>query len=666
MNTKLTCRSICAIALGGWAVLASALSLGPLSGTMVVGRPLDLVTPIQFDELAPGNGPGCLTAEVHYGDRLLRGSQVEVEVRADAARQLWYARIASTVPVDEPFVTVVVNAGCARPFSKRYVLLADAPRQAPMVLAAASTLGASIPRAFSAGTPAPAPLPRAVPPAAVTRTAGAGASRREAASPVPRLAAVPREAAPRSAGRLQLAVWDPNSEQLPWLRASTQLTSLPTADAVRRAAASSLWRALNAQPQDLLRTAERLRGLEGEVSSLRSLSDRHRAEIASARESLQSAQVQRHTSLLLVTLLAVLAGGAAAYFWHRVRRSEQVLVADSWYAPVEPVGDADVVEEVLQPVSTAVAPPLEAPLPAIRPPPVEVARIPEPVRLDPVAAPAALAPLPFMLPDVAPPASTAYDPGRPGLKVDALQGAQQQAEFFASLGQVDEAVAVISSYLEESRERPVLAFLELFRIYHGTAMREEYEELQSVFRKTFGMDVASFSEYKDEARELDLYLLPVTRIASAWPSQRSLDIIEELLFKRPATARDLLSLEAYRELLWLYALGLEVIHNTGMPAGLQLQGDRGLSNDHFILPWAVEEEQSPTELSLDRLDTIDVAPERSAFGVDIDLTAMRGDGHPAVEAVHLPPAEPAPAPTAAPVGGFDAFDAAMDAATRGR
>ena len=131
MNTKLTCRSICAIALGGWAVLASALSLGPLSGTMVVGRPLDLVTPIQFDELTQANGPGCLTAEVQYGDRLLRGSQVEVEVRADAARQLWYARIASAVPVDEPFVTVVVNAGCARPFSKRYVLLADAPRQAP-------------------------------------------------------------------------------------------------------------------------------------------------------------------------------------------------------------------------------------------------------------------------------------------------------------------------------------------------------------------------------------------------------------------------------------------------------------------------------------------------------------------------------------------------------
>jgi hypothetical protein len=290
----------------------------------------------------------------------------------------------------------------------------------------------------------------------------------------------------------------------------------------------------------------------------------------------------------------------------------------------------------------------------------------EPVRFEPAPPPPALAPMPFTLPDVAPPVAPQTQADRTGLRVDALQGAQQQAEFFASLGQVDEAVAVLTSYLEDSRERPPLAFLELFRIYHATGMRVEYEELQSTFRKTFGMDVASFGEYTDEPRELDLYLLPVTRIASAWPSERSQDIIEELLFKRPAAPRDLLSLEAYRDLVWLYTLGQDLVHHTG-PAGLQLLGDRGLSNDHFILPWAVDEHDAPTELSLDRLDSIDVAPELNAFGVDIDLTAIRGDGHPAIDAVHLPEIEqapPAPPPTPAPMTEFDAFDAAMESESR--
>jgi hypothetical protein len=644
--------------------LASALSLGPIAGSTVVGRPLELMVPIQFDALAQGNGSGCVAAKVFYGDRAMGPAQVDVQRGADASRQSSRARITTTVPVDEPFVTVVLSAGCDQPLTKRYVLLADAPAQEPMALAAAQALGAPA-RAAAAGTPAPVPpAPRTAATVSTARVAAA-TPRAERALPVRRAAPPVREAAASRAGRLQLAVWDPNSERLPWLRTSSELVSSPTADAARRAAAASLWRALNAQPQDLLRTAERLRGLEGELGSLRTLSDRHRADIASARDALQAAQAQRHTSLLLVTVLALLAGSAAAFFWHRARRPAQLAGADSWYGPLEPVQE---------PVPPALEP-LPEPEPAV-PPRAETVLMPKPLPVEeavrhvpPAPPPPALAPMPFTLPDAPPSVALPSAPDRGGLRIDALQGAQQQAEFFASLGQVDEAVAVLKSYLEETRDRPPLAFLELFRIYHGTGMRVEYEELQSTFRQTFGMDVASFGEYSDEPRELDLFLLPVTRIASAWPSERSLEIIEELLFKRPANPRDLLSLEAYRDLVWLYTLAQELVHHTG-PAGLQLLGDRGLPNDHFILPWALDEHDAPTELSLDRLDSIDVAPELNAFGVDIDLTAIRGDGHPLIDAVHLPEIEraapaPAPPPLAEPPStDFDAFDAAMESESR--
>ena len=151
--------------------------------------------------------------------------------------------------------------------------------------------------------------------------------------------------------------------------------------------------------------------------------------------------------------------------------------------------------------------------------------------------------------------------------------------------------------------------------------------------------------------DLPTGMLPVTRIAAAWPSDRSLAIIEELLFKPPATARDLLSLQAYRDLIWLYALGQEVVHQTRSP------------NDHFILPWADAGQDQPTELSLDRLATIDVAPELTAFGVDFDLTETGGDSHPATE-VRLPQFEATAPATGAPDADLAAFDAAMELESR--
>ena len=660
MNTKLTKRSICALALGSCTVFASALSLGPLTGSTIVGRPLALTAPIQFDALAQGNGSGCVSADVLYGDKRVDSARVQVDLTPDTAGQVSYARISSASVVDEPFVTLVLRAGCGRQTTRRYVLLADAPKDEPMILGATSSL--ALARA--------APVESVKPPAgsaAPARTTRVAAVASPQPSPVVRRVTAAAGGDPGAqGGRLQLAVWDPNAQQLPWLRASTELRSLPSVDAAHRAAATALWRALNAQPQDLFRTAERLRGLEAEMGSLRGLADRHRSELVSARESLQNAQSRRHVNLVVATLVALLAGGGAAFFWHRTRRADARVSSDGWHGPIEPWGGAGVVvEEERKPLPAPLGQVVAEPADLVQPQPVVTLK--EPAARVSQRAPAARpprSPFEFTLPEATPPLPAAPVHGEGGFKVDALHGAQQQSEFFASLGQVDEAVAVLSSYLEESSETPVLAFLELFRIYHGTGMRVEYEELQSTFRRTFGMDVMSFGQYKEEHRELELYLVPVTRIASAWPSERSQELIEELLFKRPATTKDLLSLEAYRELLWLYSLGQEIVDSTGLPVGLQLLGDRGLPNDHFILPWAVGEPEDPAELSLARLTRIDVAPELNAFGVDIDLTAMRS----AAPSQSRPEARHAPEPTTRmpphDSSGMDAFDAVMESESR--
>ena len=668
MTTRLTIRSIFAAAVLGSAGTAYPLSLGPVSGSAVVGHVLEVSALIQTDDAAQGNGSGCVSAELLYGDKSIDSGAIHVKVSPEGAGQV--ARITSSALVDEPVVTLLLRAGCGRQSTRRYVLLAEAPRDEPIVLGVTSSLAArNVGNVLTiAAAVAAAPARSARPPAAATTEKPQPVAR---ATPRRPADADTRGAVPPAPGRLQLAVWEPGLERLPWLRVSSALRSTPSADAAHRAAATALWRALNAQPQDLLRTADRLRGLEGEVSSLRSLAARHRSEIVSARESLEDTQSQRFTNLALAVLLALLAGGGAAVFWHRSRRADAAASYASWNPPIEPHGDA-VVGDMQEPVPAirgmdVVAPPVRPAVlvPVVQQPAVVMRR---------QADPEPMLHLPLEFTTQAPHAKAAVaqdEPLPPDLKVDALHGAQQQSEFFASLGQFDEAIAVLTGYLEESSEQPVLAYLELFRIFHGLGRRAEYEELQTKFRKAFGVDVASFGEYRQECGELELYPAAVSRIAASWPSLASLALIEGMLFKRPASNRDLLSVDAYRELVWLYALCQDIVHSTGLPAGLQLLGGADLPNNHFILPWALGGEQGPPELSLDRLQDIDVAAGLSGFGVDIDLTAGAGD---ALQQARVDERketnrawDAAGAAAAAPGKGaedFNAFDAVMESQSR--
>lgn len=413
--------------------------------------------------------------------------------------------------------------------------------------------------------------------------------------------------------------------------------------------------------QDLLRTAQHLQGLEGEVRSLQGLATRHRDEIRLVRESLQGAHNQRYASLALTVLLAMLTGGAAAFLWHRSRRTRVPQAATSWYGSIDPTafGDPSIVDEEPDVAVQAGRPPQAvAPVAPTRPP----GGFGAPAM--PVAAPALLVPIELALPAAAPAAKpdTADSSARKqDLNVDALHSAQQQAEFFGSLGQFDEALSVLTGYLEESGEMPVLAFLELFRICHATGQRSEYEHLQSRFRETFGMDMPGFDDYHEDQRALDLYTTAVTRIARDWPSETSQQVIDELLFRKPATRRELLSLHAYRDLLWLYGLGQEIVYSTGAPASLQLHGRGSVPTDHFNLPWVADEQQDQSELSLDRLRDIDVASGLDAFAVDVDLTAVHSLAARAAEPA--PPTEPAPL---APPEEANAFDQVMESVSRKR
>ncbi|MDP2163017.1 MAG: hypothetical protein Q8K21_02125 [Hydrogenophaga sp.] len=109
------------------AVGALAISLGPNTHSAVLGQPLDLSVKTMLDK---GDDPNalCLDASVFYVDRQLDKSQVRVTAEKSANLQESVIRIRADAPVEGTVVTVHLRAGCAQQTSRRYVVLAAAPR----------------------------------------------------------------------------------------------------------------------------------------------------------------------------------------------------------------------------------------------------------------------------------------------------------------------------------------------------------------------------------------------------------------------------------------------------------------------------------------------------------------------------------------------------------
>ena len=150
------------------AVSSSAVTLGRYSGVALIGRPLDVQVQVL---LAPGEDLAnqCLSADVFYGDIQVGPGQVSALPRAGATDSEGAVRIQSTLPVNEPIVTLYVRAGCGMAFTRRFVLLADLINEPAVVGAPVVVPQVAPPAAESAsGSPSAPPAaaaPTAVPPA---------------------------------------------------------------------------------------------------------------------------------------------------------------------------------------------------------------------------------------------------------------------------------------------------------------------------------------------------------------------------------------------------------------------------------------------------------------------------------------------------------------------
>jgi pilus assembly protein FimV len=575
-------------ALGGFLLLITssslAVSLGPVRGAALVGRPLDLSVLARLDANDDAAAL-CAEAELTYSDTRIDAGKISIRTSATGEPGQALIRVTSSAIVDEPVVSLNLRAGCSAKNSRRYVLLADLPLQgAERPLPSIPATPAVVPGL----SPAPSGSSRGAGTGTESNTSGASRSPNDtvAAPPAVRAPRRPRPAAfagetavsrdsstsrpaagaslsqslrlgestqrKPGAPRLRLDSAELPAESTPSLKSFSELQSLPSESNPRRSEFAALWRALNLRPEEVARDAQRLDELQAQTRSLRDVNTKSQAELGLAREQLKKAEVERYANPLVYALVALLAAllAGAGYLYYRMKNARR---GTAWWdqRAAEPVQPEKTVTRA-EPGS------LESRFPpASRP-----ALVPEPlrnvVRLEENSVPG------FRAGDSTfSPSGISASPR--GVNVNELFDIAQQADFFVSLGQHDHAIDVLSNHIRENVQTSPLAYLDLFKLYHDMDRQREYDELRVEFNRIFNAEVPPFQGFRQRGEGLEAYEGAISRIQSLWNTPRVLDVIEESLFRKPERPAEAFGLEAYRELLLLYAIANELIDSPREP-----------------------------------------------------------------------------------------------------
>lgn len=586
-----------------------AMSLGRHRGAVLIGRPMEISVQAVLDT-QDDVASLCLDADVFYADNKIDKSRIRVTAeKAASGAQDAVIRIRSTVLVDEPMVTVYLRVGCQQKTERRYVTLADlasettldrgaspasaypqpssslasppqgssAPVSLPSVARQTSNLPPTKPgkkarRSTSSNDPAAAPV--GVVSADVVPVDDQNSKAKKAAQKQERRSALmaANKAGAANRPRLKLEPLDVSIDRDPQLKSSLALLSAPASSTQERSAAAALWRAITAQPQDILKDAEKLQTLENSVRGLQVQSQKTQQSINELGAKLQKAESERYANplvyalgLLLLLALAGLtylmrgeflrrraAGGDAP--WWRKGEGQQNL-RKTWQSSGEQIdsfesdASSDATKHKTNHQRTAGQIAADIDLNFAR---SDLSLLKLNSGFDSATAPLQKSRYRADFALSIPPASRA-------VTAEELFDVQQQADFFVSIGQHQQAIEVLRNHIGADVETSALVYLDLFNLYHQLQRRDEYESLRADFNLLFNTEIPVFELYTAAGPGLEAYQLAMSRIEALWPSSKVLGIIEESILRRPETDGEAFNLEAYRELLMLHSVAKEII-----------------------------------------------------------------------------------------------------------
>ncbi len=581
------------------ATQSGALSLGNTQGSVQLGAPIDLVFQVQPDAgQTPDNS--CIAADIWMGDTALGSNSVVLTTQAKTVR------VRSTQPVYEPLVTVKLRAGCSAAVSRSYTFFADPPssmaasvepidlskievaalpvqaeprRPATTARAAADAkprtpkrpvTSAKAPAKPAAATNAESAAPAA---AAATATAAAAVAAAPSAPATTTPTAPPPPAAPAA-----------DNAEKPKLRVEP-LGGLNAAEGAAGTGAepqATTGSAIEHNTQTVLdANAARLESMEKQLKALQAQLSSNRNEINSLQTQLVQAQNQE-LPLWVYLMLGMLALALASIAWLLQRlQQERQKTQRSWADTVLAM------EDTAQATSVDTAPqPLAVPVvntPAQPVPPAATATAPSSASTtDLPTAPQAVpqypnakesAPNTLLADDLyaefeqlvtAPPAAAAPAPQIPSpssitevLTAQALFDVQEQADFYASIGENDQAIEILQTHIAEHESSSPLAYMELLQLLYRLGRTDTFEQVRDKFQNHFNVKVPDFLGFARKGMDLwSGYPEALGKIEAIWPTDDVQALLRSLIVRQPSSEfviQDVrFDLAAFDDLLMLY------------------------------------------------------------------------------------------------------------------
>ena len=295
------------------------------------------------------------------------------------------------------------------------------------------------------------------------------------------------------------------------------------------------------------------------MAALRAKSTAERTSVVELQKRLELIESQRFSAGLVYALAGLLALALAmlAWVWTRARRDSRVAIQawrDSVALSAEHAEAHGYASQHLVPhPHDTWAPEDSAPFTA------DAARTAEAAVDAPVPTAAPLAPEvpppgPAPVTVVASPADGAA--AAPHIvNPEELFDIQQQAEFFVSVGEHDQAVDVLKKHIAAHRETSPSAYLELLRLYHTLGRSDDFAQLRAQFCSHFNAQVPEFSAFSRQGRTLEHYVDALAAIEAQWSAASVQGLLEKYLFVRNGRSEaPAFDLAAYDDLLLLLAI----------------------------------------------------------------------------------------------------------------
>ncbi len=620
--------AIFAIAMLFASLTSSAMTLGRPSGSVLMGQPLDLSVPIQLD-VDEAASALCFEADVFYGDTKQGVSRAEVRRAQTAQAHSAYVWVSSALAVDEPVVTVYLRSGCDHKVTRRFVLLSEMPSKTVVIVN---------------GAPDPVKTPRnAARPAANLITENGLQS---ALAPASDAALVKQGSrAPVQNVRrphLQLSSRNLTEERTPSMAFSTQLPAVELADDKKRDEAALLWRSLNTTFTDIVDAERRRQLMETDLKGLQLAISKNRMALQELSDRLENAETQRYTNPLVYGLAfaSVLFGLGLAYLLLKMRdvgikpwwryeglsaEADQVRVAKKTHGAeaagvkailkkggglesVKPSGDN--FNEVAAPRGAEDRKRMEKPAAVAHAGFSVVA----PGEHQP-GADTSIAPVSGHVDFTHSLTSTLR-----ALSTQEMLDVRQQAEFFMTLGQHDEAIGLLKNSADGSVEANPLVYLDLLRVLHTLGRKTEYDHYRTDFNALFSGRVPPYADFNQSGEGLEGYPEVCHMVESLWPSAEAIDYIEKNLVRNMGEGSEGgFDLEAFRDLLMLH----------GMAKRIDLISESG------FMPFSAAKVNSPDVTAVSSYSLPDISPEAEiiapvagqvdAVSVDLDLSEHHGN-----------------------------------------